>query len=136
MDWTGALVAAIAAAGYGTVAWVVGDRFPFSRYSMYADLRGRDRGSVPFVRFEGRDVAVETLDRFSGVTGAAFDLTGVPCSQEWIVWENRRWIDAHQGDPGDGAGVVEVGFRHFRIRGATVEREDETRATGRARRVG
>ena len=62
-----ALIAACAAVIYGTLAWILGDQYPFSRYAMYADLGGRSEGAVLVVRIGGREVDFQDVVAWSGV---------------------------------------------------------------------
>jgi hypothetical protein len=117
---------------YALTSWLVGDIFPFSRYAMYAGLRGRTEGAVLYVRVGEAFVDVQELLDFDGVDPAKIQVQGWPCSQEWQVVEARRWVEAH---PGSGREAVEVGFRVIRVREGAIEERLVPVTTGRARRA-
>lgn len=128
-----ALIAACAAVIYGGIAWIVGDRFPFSRYSMYADLGGRREGAVLYVRLGGRDVEFHEVVAWQGVDPAAIEPFSVPCSLHWVVFEAQRWIAEHTGD---ATVPLEIGYRILRVEadGSFSERlEVRAHGMGRAR---
>lgn len=126
------LAAAASALVYGGISWVVGDRFPFSRYAMYASLRGRTEGAVLVVRADGREVEFSEITAWSGVDPAAIEPYTVPCSTQWVVIEAQRWIATHTVvDPLPT--VLEVGYRIVRVTREGFEERYEPRATGRGR---
>jgi len=132
------LVALAAMLVYMAISLLVGDRFPFSKYSMYADLRTRDEGAVLYVRWGERFVDPDQLEAVHGLDVAALDPKQRPCSQQWLVYEAQRWLADHTlaSAPDDGE-PVEVGFRLLRIEpdGSLHERlEPVTRGVGRLRR--
>jgi hypothetical protein len=134
---TAILVAAAAFAIYVAVALVVGDRFLFSRYSMYAKLTSRTEGAVLYARLGDRFVSPDDLDAVHGLDVPALDPTRVPCSQQWAVYEAQRWLESRAvaTPPSDGL-PVELGWRMLRVddAGALVERLDPvTAGTGRLR---
>jgi hypothetical protein len=95
----------------------VGEAFVLSRYEMYAELRGRAEGAIFYVRAGDALVGAQRLDRFVGVDTNALTPTGFPCSQEWVVWETRRWIEDHRAPAArDDAVPVELGFRIVSVR--------------------
>jgi hypothetical protein len=105
-------VALVALAVYCLVSLQVGDRFPFSRYVMYAQLKGRTEGAVLGLRVAGKEVPATSLEGFVGLDPSRIDARGYPCSQEWAVHETRRWVEEHQGAlPSADSVPVEVGFR-------------------------
>jgi hypothetical protein len=130
------VIALIAAVVYGVVSLIVGDRFPFSRYSMYARLTTRAEGAVLYVRAGERFVAPDDLEVVHGLDIAAIDPKGRPCSQEWLVYEAQRWLKNHAvvAPPEDGI-AVEVGYRMLRIDkdGLHERLEPVTRGTGKLR---
>ncbi len=116
------LWASAAMCTYVLVSLAVGDRFPFSRYSMYASLKGRVQGAVLYVEADGVAVDIARLWRFSGVDPTRIDPRGHPCSQEWAVYEVRRWVAEHleAGLPlpeEAGRVPVEIGFRLVSVEG-------------------
>jgi hypothetical protein len=131
------VVGLIAALVYIAISLVVGDRFPFSRYAMYADLTSRREGAVLYIRADDRFVAPDDLDAVHGIDVAALNPRGVPCSQEWLVHEAQRWLSTHLVESAPERGVpVEIGWRMLRVEDGTVhERLDPvTRGSGRLRR--
>lgn len=105
-------VALAALASYVVISLLVGDRFPFSRYSMYARLTHRREGAVLYVKAGEVFVAPDDLELVSGLDVPALDPKRVPCSQEWPVYEAQRWLTLHSVDePPKDAVRVEVGYR-------------------------
>lgn len=105
-------VALVALVLYVGISLWVGDRFPFSRYSMYARLTHRREGAVLYVKAGERFVAPDELVEVVGLDVPALDPKRVPCSQEWLVYEAQRWLENHSVDRvSDGAIPVEVGYR-------------------------
>lgn len=132
----GTLVALAACLLYVAVSLVVGDRFPFSRYSMYAKLRGREEGAVLVIRADGVELPFYELARWHGVDPAALDPAGVPCSLQWVAYEARRWVEQHTVASAEGLPLeVEVGWRILRVdpQGRLLERF-EPRGRGRGAR--
>ncbi len=118
---------------YMAISLRLGDAFPFSKYSMYAGLKGRDEGAVLSVRVGGVETPVASLDRFVGIDPAAIDAAGRPCSQQWVVVEVRRWVAEHlAAEAGPDAVEVELGFRHLRVDGHVLTERFERVAIGRA----
>ncbi|MDP2307392.1 MAG: hypothetical protein Q8P18_15305 [Pseudomonadota bacterium] len=118
-------VAICAALVYGLVSWRVGERFPFSRYAMYADLEDRREGAVLVVHADGREVEFQDVTAWYGITPEAIEPFSVPCSLHWVVFEAQRWIRDRTAASPDGLTVrVEVGYRIFRVtpEGDVVER--------------
>jgi hypothetical protein len=131
------VVALIAALVYIAISLVVGDRFPFSRYAMYADLTRRREGAVLYIRADDRFIAPDDLDAVHGIDVAALNTRGVPCSQEWLVHEAKRWLSTHLVENAPEQAVpVEIGWRMLRVDDGTVHErlEPVTHGTGRLRR--
>lgn len=119
---------------YSIVAMRVGDTFPFSKYSMYARLRGRVEGAVLSVRAAGKEVRAAQLCDFVGVDPALVTPDGYPCSQQWAVYEVQRWIaDNQAAEAGADAVEVEVGFRIIRVEAFRLEERFVSLSKGRAR---
>lgn len=134
---TEVLVGLVAALIYIAISLAVGDRFPFSRYAMYADLTGRKEGAVLYVRAADRFVAPDDLDAVHGIDVAALNPRGVPCSQEWLVHEAKRWLEAHVSEAApENAVTVEIGWRMLRVEDGVVHERLQpiTHGTGRLRR--
>jgi len=134
---TAILIAGIAAIVYMVISLAVGDRFPFSRYSMYANLTTRKEGAVLYIKAGDAFVAPDDLEAVHGLDVPAMNPRKVPCSQQWLVYEAQRWLDDHRAEaPPDNAVAVEIGYRMLRVEddGSLSERLDPvTRGTGRLR---
>ena len=109
-------VALVACILYIVISLLVGDRFPFSRYSMYATLTRRQEGAVLYLKMGERFIAADELVEIHGLDVPALDPKRVPCSQQWAVYEAQRWLSAHsvKTAPKDGA-PVEAGYRMLRV---------------------
>lgn len=130
-----AAIAAIAALAYGAVSWFTGDLFPFSRYSMYAKLRGRTEGAVLYVEVDGVERPFHEVVAWSGIDPERIRADGVPCSLHWVVLETQRWVRQHQAELADGAEVV-VGWHWLRVApdgGLEHEKRPFLRGRGRLR---
>ncbi|MES2642969.1 MAG: hypothetical protein V4850_26025 [Myxococcota bacterium] len=118
-------VAILAAVVYGVISWCVGDRFPFSRYAMYADLEGRREGAVLVVHADGREVEFQDVAAWHGIAPEVIEPFTVPCSLHWVVFEAQKWIRDRTAASPEGLGVrIDVGYRIFRVtpEGDVVER--------------
>lgn len=135
---TATLVALAGMFVYGVVSLLVGDRFPFSRYSMYARLDQRREGAVLYVRAGERFVVADELEVVHGLDVPALDPKRVPCSQQWLVYEAQRWLTNHSvAAPPEGGIPLELGYRILSVddAGALSERlAPVTRGSGRLRR--
>ena len=112
-----AIVVALAACtAYIVISLVVGDRYPFSRYSMYAQLTTRKEGAVLYVKVGEDFVPSYFVEEVSGLDLAVIEPRKVPCSQEWLVYEAQRWLRNHTVEtPSEGALPIEVGWRMLRV---------------------
>jgi hypothetical protein len=130
-------VGLVAFAIYVIVSLAVGDLFPFSRYSMYASLSGREEGAVLYVRAGERFVAPDELVQVHGLDVPALDPKRVPCSQQWVVYEAQRWLETHSvADPPEHGVPVEVGYRMLKVEGdgtVSMRLAPKTAGTGRLR---
>ena len=128
-------LALVTALVYGAVSLWVGDRFPFSRYSMYARLRGRTEGAVLVVRADGVEVDFDRVVAWRGIDPATMDPHGVPCSLHWVALEAQRWVGQHTvGEEGGELPVeIEVGWRILSVEPGQLLERFEWRATGRGR---
>ncbi len=108
--------AGVALLVYVVVSLLVGDRFPFSRYIMYAALKDRDEGAVLYLRVGDRFLEPQDLRSVFGLDVDALDPKRVPCSQQWIVYEVQRLLRARAADrPPEGSLPLEVGYRMLRV---------------------
>lgn len=132
---SGALWALGAGLVYSAIALRFPDRYPFATYSMYAKLRDRVEGAVLYVRVGEELVSIGALEAFAGLDPALVTPAGYPCSQEWVVWEARRWIETNLvGEARPGAVDVEVGFRILRVENFVLNERRVPLASGRASR--
>lgn len=117
LAWVMCLTAPVVGAVYFVVSRVVGDRFPFSRYAMYASTAMRLEGGVPLFRADGRDARIDDFVDFVGIDPAAIYPAGIPCSLEWRVREWQRWLSAHRSDVAgvEGPIRIQIGFRMLRV---------------------
>jgi hypothetical protein len=92
-----------------------GERFPFSRFSMYADIAARDRGAIPVFLADGVDTEPRTFRSFSGLDPARFRAPeGVVSTLDYVVNERAAWVAAHPADT-PGPIRIEVGFDLVRL---------------------
>src|SRR5690606_13597503 len=63
----GTRAAAAAFACYVAMAWLVGERFPFSRFSMYASLGTYRQSHVPVFLADGHPAEARSFHRFAGI---------------------------------------------------------------------
>ena len=70
----GTRAAAVAFGLYVAGAWLLGERFPFSRFSMYASLGRYQESHVPVFLADGRPAEVRSYARFSAIDPAAVGL--------------------------------------------------------------
>ncbi len=101
------------AAGYFLLCLRLGERFPFSKYSMYAVTARRKAGAVPVFLADGRPAPIERYTAFSGIDPERISPPPSTCSLEWRVHELRRWLSSHRSEPGAAPGPVSVavGYR-------------------------
>lgn len=120
---------------YGVVSLVVGERFVFSRYSMYARLSGRTVGAIPYIRAGTRWIDADQIDAVFGLDFSALDATGVPCSELWAVAEAERWLRSREVNAPEETFVpIDVGFRFIEItKDGVVDERVECRCQALAR---
>ena len=103
------LIAAVAAALYGLVSLVIGNRFPFSKHAMYATTANRKgRGAVPLLWADHQVASIDRFDRIAGLDPDTLYPKGMPCSLEWQIHEAARWIRNHRAAPDSPPGPVKV----------------------------
>lgn len=111
-----AWIAAVAALAYAVIGLLVGDRFPFSKYSMYARIEGRTRGAVLYLRAGERFVEPAEVLAVSGLDVDALDPKRVPCSQQWLVYEAMRWLSSRtEAESLQDGTELEAGYRMLEI---------------------
>jgi hypothetical protein len=121
-----ALPAVCAFAIYLGGSLALGERFPFSRFSMYADVAGRAEGAVPVFLADGEPASPHAFTGFAGIDPDGLLPRDIPCSLEYVVADAARWIRTHpasEGRRGEGA-RFQVGYRILTIdaRGGLSER--------------
>jgi hypothetical protein len=87
-----ALVAFAVVLGGGVV---LGETFPFSRFSMYAGIEPRDRGATPVFLADGEIVPVEQFDAFQLEVDAWRSPEGIPTTMDYLTNDIAGWIRAH-----------------------------------------
>lgn len=115
----------------------LGERFPFSRYDMYAGAGGLTQGGVPVFRAAGRPADVRDYEAFAGIDPDALLPAHVTTSMGHVVHDAGRWIAARRapgGDSGPGAVEVEFGYRVIRVVDGRLRESWHSVARGTARR--
>jgi hypothetical protein len=102
-----ARAALIAFVLYLAGAFALGDRFPFSRYDMYAASARRDRGAVPLFLADGVPTEIHDWDRFAGLDGTLVP-DDLPTSLRHAIDEAERWIAQHRAPEGAPPGPVRI----------------------------
>lgn len=85
---------------------LIGEFFPFSRFSMYANISPHAQGAIPV--FLANGVAAEARDfkAFYGLEPIKFRAPqGVACSLGYLVDERAAWVAQH---PASTAGPVQI----------------------------
>jgi hypothetical protein len=90
-----ALVAFAVVLGGGVV---LGETFPFSRFSMYAGIEPRDRGATPVFLADGEIVPVEQFEGFQLDVDAWRSPEGIPTTMDYLTNDIAGWVRAHPGD--------------------------------------
>jgi len=100
------LVSLALVAGGGVV---LGEVYPWSRYSMYADLGQRDHGAVPLVRVDGQQADLRDYVAFADLDPAAFrPPPDVPCSMLYVFDQQSEHVRGRLR-AGPGPLPVEIG---------------------------
>ena len=127
-----ARVAAVALVAYVVIALIVGEWFPFSRFSMYSTLGRRTEGAVPVLLADGVVARARDFDRYVGLEAQALGPGTRPCSMNYRVDEDRRWIASHSGTT-PGPVRIEYGYVPVRIsQGRVLRGPVDVVARGRA----
>ncbi|MDP2314654.1 MAG: hypothetical protein Q8P41_17250 [Pseudomonadota bacterium] len=111
---------------------LLGERFPFSRFTMYADIAPRDRGAVPFFLANGKAAEPHDFRGFHGLSAGGFSAPeGVVGTLGYIVAERAAWVVAH---PAGSAGPVDitVGYDLVRVEDGRVLHDLRITAEGTA----
>ena len=101
---------------------VIGEAFPFSRFTMYAGLSGRDHAAVPSFELDGQPVDPMDLAAFSGLDPEALVPLGLATSQEHKLAPIARHIGANPGS-GPGGQQLQVVWRVFRVQDGALTEE-------------
>ncbi|MFM2248712.1 MAG: hypothetical protein RL071_4787 [Pseudomonadota bacterium] len=100
------LVSLALVAGGGVV---LGEVYPWSRYTMYADLGQRDHGAVPLVRVDGQQADLRDYVAFADLDPAAFrPPPDVPCSMLYVFDQQSEHVRGRLR-AGPGPLPVEIG---------------------------
>lgn len=115
-------VALFACILYGAGSLLLGERFPFSMYDMYARAGGGQEGAIFTVLADGIPADIESFERFHAIDPAALYPAGIPCSTEYCIAHARRWIQGRLGRPDDGRGPIhlQIGYRIITVSGGRV----------------
>ncbi|MBM4367899.1 MAG: hypothetical protein FJ102_16925, partial [Deltaproteobacteria bacterium] len=103
-------------------ALVLGEVFPFSRYTMYADIAARDYGAIPVFVVDGSERDPSTLHAFHDLDPAEFVApAGVVTAMDYVT---RGWADLVRRRPATAPGplAVEVAYDLVRVQGGEVQR--------------
>ncbi len=124
--------AAIAFVAYVLGGLVLGEVFPFSRYTMYADIAARDYGAVPVFVVAGVESDPAEFSSFHGLDPAQFVApAGIVTAMDYVT---RGWGDQVRRRPADDPGplAVEVAYDLVRVRAGEVQRQRIVVARGSA----
>lgn len=93
------------------VAGLIGERWPSSRFPMYAEMA--PDGAIPVLLVDGEPVPPEALVDFHGCPPDRVRIPkGTPTRMGWRQDEIQRWVASHTADaPGD----VTVRFGHVTL---------------------
>ena len=112
MDW----IATLSCLLYILGCWLLGGRYPFYKFELYAAAGGRKEGALPVFFADRQECDIGQYDGFSALKLEAFDFTGVPTSVQWMVEEAARWVAENPANS-RGQGPVEIafGFRYMSV---------------------
>jgi len=127
-------IAAIAAVAFAVLSLLVGDRFPFSKHSMYASTAARGKtGAVPLFLAHGKPAPIDQYHRFLGLDPDNLYNKDLPCSLEWQTHEAGRWIRDKSDPPDAEPGPVPVAWGYVIIR---VQDDDTLKETWLQKQTG
>ena len=106
--------------------FLFGNRFPFSKFELYAEAANRDAGAVPVFFADGHEAKIWEYTGFQGLDPSGFLPADIPTSLTWMVEEAQRWVQEHASAEEAGPVKVAFGFRVLRI-GADNLIEEEVR---------
>jgi len=110
-------LASVAAVVFAALSLLVGDRFPFSKHSMYASTAARDNtGAVPLFLAHGKPAPIDQYERFLGLDPDTLYNKDLPCSLEWQIHEAGRWMRDKAAASDDPPGPVPVAWGFVIIR--------------------
>ena len=138
--------------------WLLGYRYPFDKYSLYAASGLRHGAAVPFARADGERCRLDDFHRFSGLVaqdlepnfrhvkqsdlsdeflGAdpdSVDPEKYKCDLRWMIEEAMQWVGEHPAEPGQVSGpvTIEYGYALLRIVRGRVIQSDVIVARGHA----
>tara|TARA_B100000530_G_C15668773_1_gene373401 strand:- start:2 stop:421 length:420 start_codon:yes stop_codon:yes gene_type:complete len=98
---------------FGYASWHIGERFPFSRYDMYA--HPAVGGAVPVIQADGKWVPLSRLRDIHGIDPEQLQLpVRVAGNMEFRIEEIQDYIRANRGNrPGPVA--IRIGFTFVRM---------------------
>ena len=97
--------------------YVIGYRFPFDKFELYAGIANRDHAAVPIFFADDEEANIWDYHQFSSIDPDAFLNDTIPTSVTWMVEEAAQWVRNHiESDNVDqGPHRVKWGFRMLRI---------------------
>lgn len=94
-----------------------GETFPFSRFSMYANVGRRSETAVPVFWADGRVVDPWSYERFSGLDLAQVLVPKtLPGSLNYKTDDGYRWISEHLAREGEPRGPVRFAAGYVTVR--------------------
>ena len=82
---------------YGGLSVALGERLPFSRYAMYADI-DRSQGAIPVFLVDNQPVDYRDYTGFYGFEPSALLPKGISCSMEYLVHDAAAALRQHAGE--------------------------------------
>jgi hypothetical protein len=110
---------------YGLVAFIavlaggllLGETFPFSRFSMYANVGRRTESAVPVFLADGVVTEPSRYERFQGLELSRVLLQKTqPSSLQYKTDDGYRWISRHVAQDGERAGPVRFAAGYVTVR--------------------
>lgn len=97
--------------------YVVGYRFPFDKFELYAGIGNRDHAAVPLFLVEDQEANIWDYHQFTALDSDAFLNDTIPTSVTWMAEEAARWVRNHPKPEGvaEGPHRVQWGYRLLRI---------------------
>lgn len=111
---------------------LLGECWPFSRYSMYADIADREQGALPLFWANGQPAEPEQFSSFYGVDPSAFNgPEGIPTTFDYLTRPRAQWVSTHPAAH-PGPVRIEVGWELVKMGPHGLERSPMILSTGSA----